>query len=154
MTTTENPYKEKVLAGAAYLDAVRPGWAEKINLDTLDLGKSSYCVIGQSVDRYMDGIQELGLSTDEAIALGFNSPKTSEFEALTAAWKPVIAERQPKPERFEAEVYNGSVLYTIREAEDGLSLHIKRFSQGLVVATDDREIWRQIGEAILDAASS
>lgn len=37
----------RVVNGAVWLDRVNPGWAESINLDTLDMEATSHCVLGQ-----------------------------------------------------------------------------------------------------------
>jgi hypothetical protein len=38
---------DRVAAGAAWLDANRPSWWQRINLDTLDLSLNCGCVLGQ-----------------------------------------------------------------------------------------------------------
>jgi hypothetical protein len=37
----------RVARGAALLDSYDPQWYDKIDLDTLDLGNTSWCVLGQ-----------------------------------------------------------------------------------------------------------
>lgn len=38
---------ERVAAGAAWLDEHRPGWVDRIDLETLDLGDCANCIVGQ-----------------------------------------------------------------------------------------------------------
>jgi hypothetical protein len=93
--------------GALFLDEVRPGWATRIDPDTLDLASSCDCVLGQlyqsehprsrrppyeSYDRMVD---ELDLGYDRVGRLGFVSWGRAKYENMTAAWRREIAKRQP-----------------------------------------------------------
>jgi hypothetical protein len=40
-------FEQQIAKGVALLDEKWPGWHERINLDTLDIGSSCDCVIGQ-----------------------------------------------------------------------------------------------------------
>lgn len=40
---------QRVEAGIAWLDDVRPQWWQELDLDSLDLGSGSHCVLGQIV---------------------------------------------------------------------------------------------------------
>ncbi len=69
----------------------------RIDLDTLDTGHVSRCVLAATFGSYGKGKQVLGLDTNEAgAAFGFWYPK--EFPAreyyvvLTAVWKKVLQE--------------------------------------------------------------
>lgn len=42
-----NTFTRRARAGALYLDNVRPGWAERVNVDTLDMDDPRYCVLGE-----------------------------------------------------------------------------------------------------------
>jgi hypothetical protein len=44
-------YRERVAKGAAVLDAEVPGWADRIDLDSLELRNTNQCVLGQLFDR-------------------------------------------------------------------------------------------------------
>ncbi len=46
--------------GAQLLDSKQPGWAERINLESLDLTHYKYCILGQLYGTYGEGISELG----------------------------------------------------------------------------------------------
>lgn len=43
-----------VKKGSTWLDEFHPGWAEKIDLDRLDMNNCTSCVIGQAVCNYFD----------------------------------------------------------------------------------------------------
>lgn len=46
--TNQTPLgKTEVARGAAFLDAVEPGWRSMIDLETLDLSDTNFCVLGQ-----------------------------------------------------------------------------------------------------------
>jgi hypothetical protein len=51
MTTID----DRVSAGAKWLDSNRPGWWQRIDLETLDLGDSCRCVLGQLYGDFADG---------------------------------------------------------------------------------------------------
>lgn len=38
---------ERIADAAAVLDEHKPGWADKLDLDTLDLNSGRYCILGQ-----------------------------------------------------------------------------------------------------------
>jgi len=46
MTTVEE-LEKRVDAGINYLNENHPGWADKINVDSLDINSSDYCICGQ-----------------------------------------------------------------------------------------------------------
>jgi hypothetical protein len=89
--------------GAALLDEREPGWAEKIDLDTLDLSSSCGCVLGQlylrkhprirrKYEAYERKLSELGLDNASG-NFGFVTWGGGRFENLTAAWKRAIRAR-------------------------------------------------------------
>jgi hypothetical protein len=95
---------ERVAAGAAWLDEHRPGWVDRIDLNTLDLGDGCYCILGQtdgyfwdvpevtSLYNYADVFAELGLFAAGGIE------GDAEYSALTEAWRRLItARRNPPP---------------------------------------------------------
>ena len=104
---------ERVAAGAAWLDENRPGWVERIDLQTLNLGDPCRCVLGQEYGSYGQAPDEplgIGQPEDEiAAGLGFNAyilrgdyladdfdftPTVDEFIALTAEWRRLITARR------------------------------------------------------------
>lgn len=90
--------RERVTAGAAWLDQHRPGWLNRIDLITLDVSDPECCPIGQEYGTYDDRPADLRNGRREA-ALGFYAPPTAdgrfrpssdvadEYAALTEAWK-------------------------------------------------------------------
>lgn len=116
---------ERVAAGAAFLDEHDPEWwradvKRAIDLDTLNLGVTDRCVLGQRcpVGTYFDSYEWMtrydalaamfsGIEASDssdldtwAIPLGFQAEdedweaEGGEFDALTAEWKRVITERR------------------------------------------------------------
>jgi hypothetical protein len=103
MTTID----DRVAAGAAWLDANRPGWWQRINLATLDLTLGCGCILGQLDGNFYDAPEVIQASTIHALKefaapLGFladtdNEERLSEWEeyaALTAAWRTLIQARR------------------------------------------------------------
>lgn len=103
--------EERVLNGAALLDAKEPGWEAKINLGTLRIESVCACVLGQVyADRaepgvfnfgYLTGLVVLRITPSEAATYGFTCSDDLDFgkgdEALVAlglAWKKFIAARR------------------------------------------------------------
>jgi hypothetical protein len=109
---------DRVAAGAAWLDANRPSWWQRINLDTLDLGDDCNCILGQEHGDFTDGLDvvtpdddgwakrcaDLGLfSAADIRALGPGELDDSvhrgelvdgEYRRLTAAWRTLIQARR------------------------------------------------------------
>lgn len=92
--------QERVEAGAKWLDDNRPGWVDRIDLDTFYLGDCVTCVLGQ-----LDGDYCLTLERDfhdnvrEAAGLGFALPASEPpmgqaYAELTAAWRDYITARR------------------------------------------------------------
>lgn len=91
--------------GAAFLDETLPGWAERIDTDTLDLSSTCNCVLGQlyryehprlrktytAFERMLD---VLGVDWERSRRLGFAIWGNARYSNLTAAWRRKIRERQ------------------------------------------------------------
>ena len=81
----------RVRAGIAFLNAVKPNWKKKIDLDRLDLSSDRTCVIGEVYGDYGDGMEKLGIGalSDSAIALGFKEDGVFDknYPLLTKIWK-------------------------------------------------------------------
>ncbi len=52
-------YPINVEEAVKLLDAAVPGWYNRINLDSLDMGEASTCILGQLYRNYNAGIREL-----------------------------------------------------------------------------------------------
>ena len=90
-------------AGAAVLDREIPGWAERINLDGLDMGignptevhfETCGCVLAQLYGTYERGRILLGhLDSFQSERLGFVSAFSAEYPALDEAWTKLVKAR-------------------------------------------------------------
>jgi hypothetical protein len=63
--------RERVSAGARWLDEVEPGWAERIDLDDFRLADGRRCILGQLYGSFCDGLDTHDLEYDEAEMYGF-----------------------------------------------------------------------------------
>lgn len=86
---------ERVSAGAEMLDALEPGWRDRIDVETFDIYSTTHCVLGQLQGSYDSGVEYYGLDAGEsAREYGFDllaSECCSEkepmyWEALQEAW--------------------------------------------------------------------
>jgi hypothetical protein len=88
-------YAARAAAGAAFLDERRPGWAERIDLDTLALIDECYCVLGQLGGNYAQELSALGLSLGDEADLGFiPAGHPGDWSLLDAAWTAEIRQRR------------------------------------------------------------
>ncbi len=88
--------------GAKRMDVVYPNWELAIDPDRLDVASDKWCVFGQLFGSFQKGLKTLGLSLEEAVALGFHAPTgTSKpdakrlYESLTTSWQHAIERRMP-----------------------------------------------------------
>lgn len=104
---------ERVARGVALLDQKRPGWEQEIDLDTLDISKPCFCVVGQMYKSYFSPFEAGAVDLvgwdaydydDNAPALiehGFSGVRSAdddgEFDALTVEWNRVIRARRAAP---------------------------------------------------------
>lgn len=83
---------KNVQRGVALLDARLPGWRERVDPRTLDLGSECDCVVGQVLGGYTEGTCLLGLRTTRACSrYGFTTYGRQTFDSLTRAWRKVLA---------------------------------------------------------------
>ena len=105
-------YTTNAPKGAAYLDTVRPGWANEINLARFNINDTEDCVIGQLYGNYREGRAELfGIEPDDyapnqaasdresyrlSVEYGFDYELdvSLNFTAWQAEWVQLIQERQ------------------------------------------------------------
>lgn len=99
---------ERVQAGAQYLDEVVPDWAERINTDTLDVGRGFLCPLAQAMgDTFTNVVAKTELRTQFLADNGFYSYSKmvsqerlcivrawSECNELTEAWVSEIVRRR------------------------------------------------------------
>lgn len=90
--------------GALLLDTHRPGWAEDVDVRTLDMGECRQCVLGQLYQDFFPGLGRLNLPAghepDLAAHFGLRAPwgvretLTRCYDRLLTAWKEQIQERR------------------------------------------------------------
>lgn len=81
----------RVKRGMALLEEkYGPEWASKVDLDILDLGSSSSCVLGQVYGDWSEGVEALGLNTDggdlDDSHFGFDSQGDETYAELGRVW--------------------------------------------------------------------
>lgn len=88
--------ENRVKAGVAFLNVIKPKWFKKINLKKLDLSNGYTCIIGELEGEYSKGIEVFGISGAVAEKMGFHSAmdnwidEDKEYSLLTSIWKKVI----------------------------------------------------------------
>ena len=96
--------RERVAAGAAYLDDNEPGWAARIDLNRLNLGSCFGCILGQLYGSYSGApvFDEDDDRIEVAEPLGFDTTGpwrgNPSYEHLNAAWRTEIAARTAGPD--------------------------------------------------------
>ncbi len=110
----------RVARGAVYLDGVRPGWHDEIDVGTLRLHDPCGCIVGQLMgtgfSSFLLGVRRLGISNDEEqtrqFGLNLNEPGWLNFteaggtvkqwyQPLQDAWIAAIAARRFPVPTFE-----------------------------------------------------
>lgn len=90
--------EERIAAGAAWLDANRPGWVDRIDLDTLRLDNPCRCILGQEYGDFYTAPYEIrGVLGEMATQLGFDAKLTddgADYAELTEAWQRLILARR------------------------------------------------------------
>jgi hypothetical protein len=79
--------------GAALLDEHHPGWARAIHQINLDLGDSTYCVLGQLYGDYHRGLSELEIPDSDELGFNLVVRRPWDWVKLTKAWVGQIRER-------------------------------------------------------------
>jgi hypothetical protein len=98
---------ETVEAGALYLDDVAGhGWWDCIDLETLHMGETTNCVLGQLYGTYQRGLAEIygpnvdddgNVDDDLSVEHGFTQaeyPYCGSWAPLTDAWSLVVRDRR------------------------------------------------------------
>jgi len=98
METTE--MREAAGRGAKLLDAILPGWENRVDTATLCMWNNYTCVLGQCVGEYKKGLIRLGLPLDDAIAVEYGFYAGEEIRyglapylELAWCWRDEIAAR-------------------------------------------------------------
>lgn len=95
-------YSAKVIKGIKLLDSEKPGWRSDIDLDKLDLGSCSVCVLGQIFGDYEVGVEELDIDGHE---YGFNT--LGSMVELTQAWKDALGKNNVLVEKGDVYTDKG-----------------------------------------------
>jgi hypothetical protein len=96
-----------VWRGARFLDRLKPGWDQHIDLPNVSVATYDSCVLGQlHSGNYQHGLAVLGLSPAEACRFGFDLfplarlpslqlvGSRSQFDYLDECWRRLINERR------------------------------------------------------------
>lgn len=107
--------RERVVAGAAFLDEQQPGWYEAIDVDTLELAHGGSCVLGQLHGEFRLGLGRTAIfnfssaprSSLSPVGLGFlcvqgvsAAEQERDYDLLNAAWREEV--------RCRRQEYRGS----------------------------------------------
>jgi len=102
--TALRTFQQRVQRGAAYLDAIKPGWAHKIDVEELDITCACQCVLGQLygnfwTDPESDELLTQSGSFKQSITLGFNYDEDSDdYQQIPAIlerlWRHQIKKRR------------------------------------------------------------
>jgi len=100
-----------VAEAARWLDVREPGWAERIDLKTLDIRFPSLCIGAQLKGTYGRAFDEWGLA-ESPLWLAFEE-LWAEYPAVTNAWRAeVLARRGNKPSKVESRQLEAEPLTT------------------------------------------
>jgi hypothetical protein len=75
--------QKRVRTGVIFLNNVKPGWWEKIDLDRLDMLDTKLCLCGQLYGRHKNAYRKLNLSPSDFVMYGF-LPAPSDY------WRPAF----------------------------------------------------------------
>ena len=86
----------RVAKGVAWLDKWHPGWAEKIDLQTLDMASGCFCVAGQLFDSYLYLSEQAHWPPKKTgLEMGFNCDGDA-YPVLRELWIPAVMARRNK----------------------------------------------------------
>lgn len=87
-----NKWDKRVALGAKRMDQIRPGWVDKVDLDTLNQRVATHCVMGQTGGYWSVPMEDRPNS--EGFGLDYRDDTTSNWVLLTEAWKRLIIARR------------------------------------------------------------
>jgi hypothetical protein len=98
------PLADRVAAGAAVLDRLRPGWAGQVDPDQLDMTAEHDDLLGQLYGHYAIGLEALTQADPNqqtwpsmwAVNHGFDllAYDTGDYAELTGCWRALILARR------------------------------------------------------------
>lgn len=92
--------EKKVEKGAEFLDDIRPGWEDEIDIESLDMGYCRICILGQLYGTFGKGVINAMPGKDgkpeEAVHYGFDILNSYEenYSDLGFYWIQEIKQRQ------------------------------------------------------------
>jgi hypothetical protein len=89
------PLAQRAARGAALLDRLRPGWADEVDPDRLDLANAEGCLLGQLYGHVDDGLTALG--DPDPVACGFDleaDEDDADYSPLTSCWREELWRRR------------------------------------------------------------
>ncbi len=90
--------EERVARGAAWLDARKAGWLDRIDLAELEMASGKWCIAGQLWGLFPNRPKALAAGWDFGLDVASYDRSQGairdEFRALTAEWRRVITERR------------------------------------------------------------
>jgi len=99
--------QKRVRTGVIFLNSVKPGWWEKIDLERLDMLDTKLCLCGQLYGRHKNAYRKLHLTPADFVMYGFlpapgdyGRPEFLPQRLLTRLWTKEIERlkmRSPKP---------------------------------------------------------
>jgi len=100
LTPTERSALLRAGRGAEWLDKHEPGWHERVDLQLFDMRVCAWCIVGQVMGSYTQGLWDLGLTSEDAPDYGFDQAAgvdpiaiAADYAALREAWTTLILAR-------------------------------------------------------------
>lgn len=82
-----------VWRGARLLDKRHPNWAEKIDLEALDIYDAYACILAQLYDQYWTGLDKLGLTNGTLHGFDVTRGKRWFANNVTEEWRKAVLRR-------------------------------------------------------------
>lgn len=88
-------FETRIDAGIKWLDEQRPDWRSRVDLDYLNMGDASDCILGQVFGHFWKAVSGAGtdvpphsMTYEEAVNRGFTLDNRIEsYQELTNAWR-------------------------------------------------------------------
>jgi hypothetical protein len=102
---------ERVAAGAAKLDAKRPGWAARLLADVnrFDMADCHWCVLGICYGMYRDGLDGLGLADGAGFGFHLSYQDMQLVHAGDRAWDALLVHAGDRGKSWTADLAWGAL---------------------------------------------
>ena len=104
-------FRKRVRKGIGFLNTVKPGWWERIDLERLDMLHTRLCLCGQLYGRHKNAYRVLRLSPADFVMYGFlpdgrdyRRTKGLPQDLLTRVWTRQIKKLKRRPCRRRADI--------------------------------------------------